>query len=369
MIAFASLLLGLVVGPHPVELLVGDSVAAVEIHLDGRPVGMLSGEPWSLDCDFGTELVPHELLAVAYDDHLEEIARARHRVNLPRRPAEAAIVLEGGTGGHGVAAHLRWESVAGGEPEAVAAWLDGKPLAVDDPRRIPLPAHDPQKLHFLRAELDFAANVTSVLDLVFGGTYADRQAVELTAVPLIVEGGAEPAPAELTGRLSSRGRTLTAVAVEEGPAEVVVVRDEGVRPQLNRLGRTSARVLRQRARAGKGALGAARRRLRYSMTLGGDHQIRFVWPFPRRVIQQGLVAPEKDKALGALHLLYVICNHGCSRRLVFRTKMDVGFRGEKQCICIFSIDPVFLPFECMPQGAQDLILFIPQFSNRNIDRF
>ncbi|MEM7353700.1 MAG: hypothetical protein AAF657_23075 [Acidobacteriota bacterium] len=281
MIAFASLFLGLIVGPEPVELLVDEAVARVEIRLDDRLVGELSGEPWSIVCDFGEALEPHELIAVAYDHGRRELGRARQWVNLPRSPAEASLMLEGGERGRGVTARLSWQSVVATEPVSIEVSFDGRPLTVKDPRRIPLPAHDPEQLHFFRAELDFSANVTTVLETVFGGSYGDRLNVQLTAVPLVLERGAElPDLSQLRGRLHTEGRALRVVAAEEGPAEIVVVRDEAIRPILDRIGRTSDKTLRQRARVGFKSQAA--RSLRFRMALPKDHLIRFVWPFSQR---------------------------------------------------------------------------------------
>ncbi len=136
MIAFASLLLGLIVGPEPVELLVGDEVHAIEIRLDGRAAGELRAPPWSLVVDFGEELATHELSAVAYDHDRREIARVRQWVNVPRRPAEAAVVFERDAEGRDVFARLSWESVVAPEPETFDATCDGSRRAVADPRRI-----------------------------------------------------------------------------------------------------------------------------------------------------------------------------------------------------------------------------------------
>ncbi len=285
MIAFASLFLGLIVGPEPVELLAGDAVAAVELRLDGEAVGELrgerrqeAGEVWSLVCDFGRELRPHELVAVAYDRDLKEVGRARQWVNLPRRPAEATMMLDGGRKGRGVIASLSWKSVVSAEPSQVMVTFDGRPVAVRDPRRIVLPDHDPKKLHLLRAELDFSRNVTTVLEMILGGTYTDQLDVELTAVPLTLTRGSRLPPLqELRGNFTLSGRPLSVVAAEEGPVEVIVVRDETVRRVLNRIGRTSERTLRRHARVG--LKGTAARSLRYRMSLPKEHQVRFLWPF------------------------------------------------------------------------------------------
>ena len=76
MVAFASLFLSLVVGFQPVELHVGELVASVEVLVDGRQAGILRQAPWSLACDFGEELVPHELTAVGYDASGGEVGPA-----------------------------------------------------------------------------------------------------------------------------------------------------------------------------------------------------------------------------------------------------------------------------------------------------
>ncbi len=287
MIAFASIFLGLIVGPEPVELLVGDAVAAVELRLDGEAVGEVRQPPWSLVCDFGAELRPHELVAVARGRDGKEVGRARQWVNLPRRPAEASMMLDGGKGGKGVVASLSWESVVSTEPSKVMVTFDGRPVTVRDPRRIVVPDHDPEKLHLLRAELDFSRNVTTVLEMILGGTYTDRLDVELTAVPLTLGRGRELPPlSELRGDLTRGGRPLSVVATEEGPVEVVVVRDEKVRRVLNRIGRTSEKTLRRHARVGLKSSATARS-LRFRMSLPRDHQVRFLWPFAERRVDPG----------------------------------------------------------------------------------
>ena len=299
MIAFASLFLGLIVGPEPVDLLVGDSVAVVEIRLDGETVDEIRREPWSLVCDFGSVLRPHELVAIAYDPEGHEIGRARQWVNLPRPPAEASVMLDGGQDGQGVIARLHWESVVALEPSAVTVTFDGRSVAVRDSRRIVLPDHDPEQLHFLRAELDFSRNVTTVLEITFGGSYADRSNVELTAVPVqLARGSALPPLQELRGDLTRSGRALTVVAAEEGPAEVIVVRDEKVRRMLHRIGRTSDKTRRRHARVGLKSNVAGS--LRFRMGLPKDHQVRFLWPFPDepRVEPRPGGAPAVDRGLG-----------------------------------------------------------------------
>ncbi|MCP4205355.1 MAG: hypothetical protein GY769_25875, partial [bacterium] len=99
MIVFVTLFLGLVFGPQSISVIVGDEVDRVEIVVDGLRVAELADAPWSLEWDFGEDLAPRELEAVAFDAEGEEIGRARQWLNLPRQPAEAAILVRGGKNG------------------------------------------------------------------------------------------------------------------------------------------------------------------------------------------------------------------------------------------------------------------------------
>lgn len=284
MIAFGSLLLGLIVGPQPVELLVGEAVFSVEVRLDGRSLGRHQGEDWSFRLDFGPELAPHELVGIAYDEDHREIARVRQWVNLPRHPAEAAVFVEGGQGGRGAVARLSWESVVSSDPVSVKVTFDGRPLAVDDPHRIPLPPHDPDQLHFLRAELDFSDNVSSVVEVSLAGGYSDRIITEMTAIPVLYRPGSKLPPVDkLQGRFSKQDKSLAVLAVEKGPADVVIVEDGAAHSRLRSLARTSDRDLRSRARLGNLFRPQRNRQGRRSRTsLPPDLGLRFLWPYATR---------------------------------------------------------------------------------------
>ncbi len=284
MVAFASLFLSLVVGFQPVELHVGELVASVEVLVDGRQVGILRRAPWSLPCDFGEELVPHELVAVAYDPSGQEVGRTSQWVNLPRSPAEASLVLE--RDGDRAFARLDWKSVVGTEPEVVRVTFDGMELSVSavssasDGHRIELPKHNPRQLHFLRAELEFARNISSVAELTFGGTYGGGSRTELTAVAVHLDSGRKlPAVSQLQGQFRKDGGTLTVVATEEGPATVLVVRDQRAREALADLGRSSeAAKVRHRRQLFGGGSAEDPRSIRYMMPLGDGLRLRFIWP-------------------------------------------------------------------------------------------
>lgn len=228
MIAFATLFIGLILGPQTVGLTVGDGVAAVLIRVDGEDFGMLRGAPWGFQYDFGQDLKPRRLEVVAYDAAGEETGRAVQFLNLPSPPALASVALDPYEPGKPRAAHLAWESVARARPRKVSATFDGRPIPVEDPHEILLPPHDLMSLHFFRAELDFDKDAKSQVEITFGGTYADEVSTELTAIPIELADGRREPPRleELRGLFRKGDEVLEVVAVEHGEAEVVVVRDK-----------------------------------------------------------------------------------------------------------------------------------------------
>lgn len=290
-VAFGTLFLGLILGQQPVELVVGEGVALVELLLDGEPVGETEEAPWTLPVDFGSQLEPHELVAVARDAEGEELGRATQWINLPRPPAEVEVVLAGGEDGRGTVALLSWESVLGREPLSMTATFDGSPLDGVDPRRLALPPHDPEQLHLLRVELVFSANLEAVTEVVFGGGYGNQTATELTAVPVFLErGGGPPSPEEMAGWFEIAGRPVAPVAVEEGPAEVVVVMDRPAQEALWRLasGWTAGSLEGEGGfldrkvdgyRAGEDSVPAGLPR--HDLRLADGQVLRFLWPFSR----------------------------------------------------------------------------------------
>lgn len=283
MIAFATLFLGLVLGVQPVGIMASPEVAHVDLLLDGVLATRLDGPPWRAPCDLGTTLAPRRLEAVALDSQGREIGRTAQWLNLPREAAEVQLLLEGGQSGHGVVARLSWDSVGGGEPSAVEVSFDGRALPVEDPRRVALPSYDPEQLHFLRAELLFAGGISSVVEATFGGAYADRLQRDLTGVPLAVEPRRElPAATQMTGWLAHAGRPLDVLAVDEGPAEVLLVRDVGAQRRLDDL----ASPARSPQRTGPGLQGTgmgivAAPNTRFVARLGRDQRLRLISAFPR----------------------------------------------------------------------------------------
>src|SRR5258708_23156163 len=169
MIAFVTLLLGLISGVYPIEVTVGVPVTAVEYQLDGVPVALQAGPPWVARVDLGSELRPRELSVRALGAGGQEIARATQWLNLPRPPAEVEIVLEKSAAGALRAAQLSWQSVNGVTPASLGLTLDGAPLKVDGNGRALLPAADLKTLHVLTAELWFPPGLLARKDVAFGG--------------------------------------------------------------------------------------------------------------------------------------------------------------------------------------------------------
>jgi hypothetical protein len=263
MIAFATLLLGLITGVYPIEVTVGGAVTAVEITLDGVPAGRLEGPPWVARVDLGADIRPRELTARGLDAEGHEVARVTQWLNLPRPPAEVELVLENAADGSPKAAVLTWQSVSGVKPVSIGLTLDGRPLMVDGQGRAALPASDLKVLHVLTAELWFPPGLLARKDVVFGGEYGSEVSAELTAVPVRVHPGASlPPPERLEGWFASGGQPLPVAAVEDGPGKVVLVRLPSGTEILDKLFPPSRR----------GAVPS----WRYEMRLGREDRVRFL---------------------------------------------------------------------------------------------
>ncbi|HKH44592.1 MAG TPA: hypothetical protein VKM72_08005 [Thermoanaerobaculia bacterium] len=280
-IVFLTLFLGLTLGPQPIELTVTGPVAAVELLLDGAPAGRMAGPPWKGEIDVGPSLVPHELVARGLDDQGAEIARTRQWLNLPRPPAEVDILLENGASGRPVAARLTWQSLTGESPSATRVTFDDKPLAVNPEERIQLPAWDPATSHVLTAELRFSGALTARRDVVFGGRWGEEVSTELTAVAVRLRPGKTlPPPERMEGWFRVAGRPIAAAAVEEGPAELLVIRDLGARKELERMvsAGSLSRPTSFQSQAPRGAATTSSGYRRSELTLEEGDAVRLVWP-------------------------------------------------------------------------------------------
>lgn len=266
MIAFVTLLLGLISGVYPIEVNLSGPVSAVEFTIDGAPAGRIDrseGPPWKAQVDLGSDLRPRELVARALDAEGQEIARATQWLNLPRPPAEVEIVLER-EDGVPKAVLLTWQAVSGVKPASIDLTLDGEPLKMDAHGRAGLPPRDLKTLHVLTAELWFPPGLVARKDVVYGGEYGSEVSTELTAVPVRVSPGAIlPGPEGLQGWFSAAGRPVPVAAVEDGPGKVVIVRVPAANEILNKL-------LASRERATQAPI------FRRQMLLGEEDQVRFL---------------------------------------------------------------------------------------------
>lgn len=235
-IVFLSLFFGLLTGPYPIELAVEGPVSTVEVSLDGRVVKRLAAPPWEVTIDLGARLEPHEIVARALDAGGAEIGRARETANLPKSPVKVDILLEEGADGRAGGARVAWTSLRGDAPRAISLYLDGEPLKLDASFRANLPQGDPQSIHLLTAEVDLAPARPVRRERAYGGAYGSEAAAELTSVPLKVPKGRRLTPEALAGRLEATGAALKVAAVEEGPAQLVVVRSPDVGEMEERLG-------------------------------------------------------------------------------------------------------------------------------------
>ncbi len=294
MVEFITLFLGaLIAEPTQVRLQVHQDVAALEIRLDGRALDTLRGAPWGLEVDFGKELVPHLLEAVAYSGGGREIGRASQWVNLTPKETGVTIALTRDPSTRRAEARLSWQSLSrDNEPLRATAIFDGEALPVQDPRIVALPPHDPGLPHHLRVELEFPGGQRSVAEIVFGGQYGDTVSSELTAFPVSLEPRRKlPATSDMQGWFRSAGQPLRVHAAEEGLAEIVVVRsppEQRFRVPARRSGAKPTRPI-----------------------LGKDHRLRFLGVSPTQVARgQGsfVVFPRSPEIgvrnVGLRHLLH-----------------------------------------------------------------
>jgi hypothetical protein len=270
-ISFLTLFFGLISGSYPVELAVNGPAAAVELTVDDRASARLPGPPWKAKIDFGRELAPHRIVARALDAEGKELSRVEEWANLPHPLTKVEILLESAKGSVPRAATIVWTNLQGEVPESMAMTFDGVALKLDKSGRAELPVHDLKTIHVLNAKVRFSALRTVHRDVAYGGEYGSEVSTELTAVPLRSRSGRFPEPDKLAGWLTQGGRPLAVAAVEEGPAQLFVVRAAS-------LGEIAKRM---------GSIGLKNGNDRYNMKLGRDDQARFVRPEPQRVEGSG----------------------------------------------------------------------------------
>lgn len=222
-VVFTTLFLALVVGTHNVRVEIDGEPNRVVFSLDGAEVATDETPPWRTRLDFGGELAPHVIEAVALDAEGGEVGRAAQWVNLPRAEAALEIVVDRDDQGRPVSARLVAASATGEEPRATHLSLDGESIDAGDEGEYPLPKLDLRMPHFIRAAAIFPDGELATSDVSVGGTYGGEFASRITAVP--VASRKRPKESDLAGAIRVDGEPARIEAVEKGGAKVFVVAD------------------------------------------------------------------------------------------------------------------------------------------------
>lgn len=233
-VVFLSLFLGLMAGPHMVNLQVGPGVDTVRLLLDGRPVAVLRQPPWRATIDFGTAIVPGELDAVGYDDHGNEVARATQLVNVPRPIAEFNITLQNDAAGAPSTAQFKWEHLVGAKAVSASLTVDGKSVPMDKSGSTArLPRLDMKHPHLIAGEMKFEDGFVTRREMVVGGELTDTAGAEMT--PVGMRQSAAIRGVNLADCFTSGGAAVRVGAVENAPALVIFVVDPSPKESLRAL--------------------------------------------------------------------------------------------------------------------------------------
>ncbi len=252
MVSFLTLLVGLIMGTHDVQLAVSGPVARVEIRLDDTVLAEVAGAPWHARIDLGRRIRPARLEAVGFDATGREIDRDVQWINLPESRAEAEIVPDVSDVGIVEGVRLTWESPEFNKPKQIRVSLDGESLAVRPPYRIDLTTVTLDELHVLDAEFEFSADVCLKRQFVFGKGFSGATSSGLTALPVRLDDLDElPAPDLLSDWFSADDeQPVRVAAVERDAARLVIVRDPGAEPMLRDLVAERKRYAKSQRRGG-----------------------------------------------------------------------------------------------------------------------
>jgi hypothetical protein len=237
LLKIATILLGLSIGVHPIELIVEEPVVSVRVLLDDREITVLDSPPWKFDCDLGRELRPYELSVIGFDREGKVVARDRVEINLPRRltdeldDARLHLLRESGSE-HPTAVRIDWNSLRNTEIREFEVSLNGVAIRTDSLSRIALPEYDADEIQLLEVRLGFGNENELRLERAFGGgILPDQVATALTGIPIsLVDKKSEPNLTELDGHFTVGSRRLAVRTVEIGKAEIYIVLAPGTTP-------------------------------------------------------------------------------------------------------------------------------------------
>ncbi len=215
-LVFVTRLLGLMSSTREIDVRVDPSVHSVEILLDGERVDLLRRKPWKTKVDFGLQLAPHELIAIARDAEGSELARDVQFINVPRPQAEVGVMLQRER------ADITWQHIGEKAPTKMKVKLGDKVLATKVTRTVKLPPVSPASVNVLTIDLTFEDGSTAHREVVFGGVFAEEVPAELTAT--IVRERAEGRK-DKAGCFRHDGKPVAASEVELADAMLLVVRN------------------------------------------------------------------------------------------------------------------------------------------------
>ncbi len=233
MIEFVTLLLGLVIGPHAVEVAVGPEAHAVRWVLDGETVAARSEPPWRVTINFGAELRPRRLTALAYDGDGVLLGQTEQLINYIRSNHEVAVVLELGAADDGSKkkvprrGRVIAKGVLGHQPKAYLLRFDGQELTVDS-GRFELPPYDTERPHAIEAEVTFSDEVVARAETTFGGGMGEEVTSALSAVAVTSRKGKPWTSEQVKGWVRRDGKPLPVFQTRADEGQVVVVRDESL---------------------------------------------------------------------------------------------------------------------------------------------
>lgn len=219
-IVFLTFFLGLTRGPATVTLQADPAIASIRLELGGRTVATMDRAPWTTVIDFGSELVPAELVATGYDARGNQLARAAQMINLPRAMAEVEILVKT-KDGLPVRAELVGRHRRQSAPKEATLTIDGTAVHTTN-FSAQLPALDWAHPHVLSASILFEDGEIAQRETIIAGGLGETISAQVSPVLMTAEADV---PRKLDGCFALDGVALHSTAVEKKDALVMIVKD------------------------------------------------------------------------------------------------------------------------------------------------
>lgn len=274
-IVFLTLFLGLTTGWQSVYIQADDGIKAVRIELGGKSLGTIEHPPWAARIDFGSEIVPQELVAIGLDADGTEVGRASQVVNVPHPVAELEIVLSR-VGLSELDAQLVGNHRTHAAPRSAKVWLDGRRVRVSRDFRAELPLLNSSQSHVLSAEMRFDDGVTARRETGLQGGFADSTSSQLTPVVLTVD--PKTSDDAIAGCLSLDAAPLHVNGIEKTGALVIVVKDPDASDAIDRLHNALPQLPGWFRVSDRWWVDRDSFRLRHELKLANDTSVRVLWP-------------------------------------------------------------------------------------------